>query len=70
MDIKGKTIEVLVATMNQNDHSLIKRMNIQTDAIVGNQCNRDSIEEFCYNGRNITYLNFCEKGVGLNRNNA
>lgn len=70
MDIKGKTIEVLVAAMNQNDHSLVKRMNIQTDAIVGNQCNKNSIEEFCYNGRNITYLNFCEKGVGLNRNNA
>ena len=63
-------VQVLVATMNQRDHSLIKKMNICTDAIVGNQCDTNLIEEFYYDRHIITYLNFKERGVGLNRNNA
>ena len=63
-------VQVLVATMNQKDHSLLKRMNIQSDAIIGNQCNFNSIEQFKINDCCITYLNFNERGVGLNRNNA
>lgn len=63
-------IQVLVAAMNQKDFSLIKKMNITTEAIVGNQCNKNSIEETMINGCRIRYLNFAEKGVGLNRNNA
>lgn len=64
------TVEVLVAAMNQKDHSLIEKMNIQTNAIVGNQCDYNSIEKFMYDGHDIMYLNFSERGVGLNRNNA
>lgn len=63
-------IEVLVATMFQSDHTLLDRMNIQTDAIVGNQCEINSVEKFDYKGHHITFLNFAERGVGLNRNNA
>ncbi len=63
-------VQVLVAAINQIDHSLIEKMNIQTDCIVGNQCNRNSIESFNVRGNDIKYLNFSEKGVGLNRNNA
>lgn len=63
-------IQLLIATMHQKDHALPKKMNVQTSAIVGNQCDRNSIEEFEYNGNIIKYLNFAERGVGLNRNNA
>ena len=63
-------IQVLVAAMNQTDHSLIEKMNIKTDAIVGNQCNFNSVEKFNIDNQQILYLNFAEKGVGLNRNNA
>ena len=63
-------VQVLVATMHQTDHSLLKKMNIQSDAIIGNQCDQDLIERFKYNNHNIIYLNFNERGVGLNRNNA
>ena len=31
-------IQVLVAAMNQVDYSLPEKMNLQTDAIIGNQC--------------------------------
>lgn len=64
------TIQVLVAAMNQIDHSLPKKMNINSDAIVGNQCDHNSIEEYEWEGHTIKYLNFAERGVGLNRNNA
>lgn len=63
-------IQVLVATMNQTDYSLVKKMNIKTDAIIGNQCDHNSVETFDTDGNRIVYLNFHEKGVGLNRNNA
>ena len=63
-------IQVLVAAMNQRDHSLIKKMNIRTDAIVGNQCSFNSVEKFNVGEQQIQYLNFAERGVGLNRNNA
>ena len=63
-------IQVLVASMNQTDHSLLGKMNIQSDVIVGNQCDRNEIEDFEYKGFKARYLNFSERGVGLNRNNA
>ena len=63
-------IQILVATMNQSDHSLIKKMNIKTNAIVGNQCGFNSVETFNVGEQKIQYLNFAERGVGLNRNNA
>ncbi len=64
------SVQVLIATMNQTDHTLLDKMNIQCDAIVGNQCDYNSIEDFKYKGCNIRYLNFAERGVGLNRNNT
>ena len=64
------TIQVLVATMNQNDHELLTKMNIQTSAIIGNQCDYNRVDDFSFNGNKIKYLNFAERGVGLNRNNT
>ena len=63
-------LELLVAARNQTDCSLPMKMNIQTDAIIGNQCDFNSVEEIEYNNHKIKYLNFSERGVGLNRNNA
>ena len=64
------SVQVLVAAMNQNDHSLLEKMKIESDVIVANQCERNHIESFSYNGHKVIYLNFAERGVGLNRNNA
>ena len=63
-------IQVLVAAVGQNDHSLPQKMNIQTDAIIANQCDENSVEQLVWNGHTVRYLNFAERGVGLNRNNA
>jgi glycosyltransferase involved in cell wall biosynthesis len=63
-------IQILVASMNQQDHSLPEKMAIKCDAIIGNQCDHYSVEELEWNGHTIKYLNCAERGVGLNRNNA
>lgn len=65
------TIEVLLATMNQKDDSLLKEMKIHTDVIV---CNQNSVEtsyhKYEYQSHSIRWYNLQEKGVGLNRNNT
>ena len=63
-------VQVLVAAMHQKDHSLLEKMNIKSDVIVGNQCEENCVERFEWNGHSACYLNFSERGVGLNRNNA
>lgn len=63
-------IQVLVSTMHQKDYSLLDTMNIQTDAIVVNQCDENKIEEFEYKGHKIKWISLKERGVGLSRNTA
>lgn len=63
-------IQVLVAAMHQTDHSLLDQMNIQSEVIVGNQCDRNEVQSFDYHGFRAQYYIFAERGVGLNRNNA
>lgn len=63
-------LEVLVSTVNAEPHKLIKKMNIQTDAIIINQCDCFGYEEI-KNGNNIVKVySFNERGVGLSRNTA
>lgn len=63
-------IQVLASTMNQNDFSLLDKMNIQSDAIIVNQSDYSKVEEFKYKNHNIKFMSFSERGVGLSRNNA
>lgn len=64
------SLQVLVSTMYQTDHSLLSRMNIQSDAIVVNQCDRNEIEELNYLCNKIKWISVKERGVGLSRNTA
>lgn len=61
-------VETLVVTTGQNDDSLLQRMRIQTDALIGNQCGRDGLSEYTYQGHRIRYINTSTCGVGINRN--
>jgi len=56
--------------MHQNDHSLLTKMNVQSDAIIINQCERDEIERFTFRGKTILWISCLERGVGLSRNTA
>lgn len=64
------TFQVLISTMHQIDFNIVKRMNIHSDAIIINQCERNDYKEFMHNGHKIMMLSFNERGVGLSRNNA
>ena len=59
------TYQLLAATMNQNDHSLCERMNLHSDAVIVNQCDRFGAEEWTHNGHAVRMLSFGERGVGL-----
>lgn len=62
-------MQVLAVTMHQNDHSLLNKMRISSDALIGNQADRFEKESFQYEGKKITWYTWDERGVGLNRNN-
>lgn len=63
-------IEVLVSTMHQQNADLIKKMNIQTDAIIVNQADEFGYKEIKENDSCIRFYTFNERGVGLSRNSA
>lgn len=62
------TIQTLIVTVNQTDHSLLPKMNIQTDAIVGNQWDKNEIGHFNYRAHKIEWISTDTRGVGKNRN--
>lgn len=64
-------VEVLVACMHQKDDSLYKEMNLQTDAILANQCDEYTYREYMQdNGCVAKLVSTADRGVGKNRNKA
>lgn len=64
------TYQLLVATMHQTDHSILERMNIQSDAIIINQTDSTMQEKFQYGNSKIMLFSLAERGIGLSRNTA
>lgn len=64
------TVEYLVSTMHQKDFSLIERMNIKSDAIIVNQCDRYEYHEIKNGNFTIKWFNVNEIGVSRSRNLA
>lgn len=66
------SVEVLISTMHQaeKDYTLLERMNIQTDAVVINQCRRSSKQIFRYKNFRITWIDTCDRGLSKSRNMA
>lgn len=68
-------VEVLISCMFDVDHAVVKRTNIQSDAIVVNQCDFDNIEVFHIINKLgevccIKYINTTERGLSKSRNMA
>ncbi len=61
-------IETLVVTMDQHDHLLAEKMNLQTDAVIGNQSDLTADEAVCWQGHSVRWFSRTERGVGRNRN--
>ncbi len=63
-------VEVLITTMNMaSAPELVKKMNIHTDALIGNQTDYNCISDEIIDDHHIKIFSFKERGVGLNRNN-
>lgn len=63
-------LEVLVSTINKKDLTITEKMNITSDVIIINQCDKNDYIESNLNGRLIRMYYFNERGVGKSRNNA
>lgn len=61
-------LTVLCATMHQTDFSKFHEMNIQSDVIFSNQCDRNEVSETVINGYSACMISSATRGVGLNRN--
>lgn len=64
-------LEVLLATLHQDNDVVLDEMALTTDVLVCNQ-NESKTAYHCYSKKNyqVRWYDFQEKGVGLNRNNA
>lgn len=63
-------LQVLISTMHQTTNSLIEFMNIQSDAIIINQCDNNSYDLLKIKNKEIIFISLAERGVGLSRNTA
>ena len=63
-------LQVLVAAVNENVEKLAEKMNLETEAIIVNQCDRFAYQEYFHRGRCVHCFSMAERGVGLSRNTA
>lgn len=63
-------VQVLVSAMNQDPKTLVEKMNLSSDAVIINQCDREDKERFTFRDREIVCYSFPERGVGKSRNSA
>jgi len=69
-DRKCRDMEVLVATMRQEDLSIVERMRLTKSAVIANQCDHWMYEEEQTEHGQIAMISTKTKGVGINRNLA
>lgn len=65
-----KKLEVLAAAVDKKPEFLAESMNLQTDAVIVNQCDHEAFDTFSYEDRTIRVFSMKERGVGLSRNTA
>ena len=63
-------LQVLVTTMHQSDFSKFSQMNLQTDAVLANQTDKNEYAETQINGCNVKLVSTDSRGVSRNRNIA
>ena len=69
-ETKSFSVEVLITTLRLEDPiELLRKMNIDSEAMIGNQSTYNDIQTINYKENSIPIYTFKEKGVGLNRNN-
>ena len=65
-----KNVEILLSVMHQNDCSIVTSMNLETDILIINQCDKNKYEENIYNGHKVRMIYTTERGLSRSRNMA
>lgn len=63
-------LQMLVSAVNQDVLTLAEKMNIETEAVIINQCGAFSYDEYIHGQQKIRCYSLKERGVGLSRNSA
>jgi len=63
-------VQVLASVMNQSMEQIAEQMNLGSDAVIINQCDRLDYEEMEYKGHRVRFFSFPERGIGKSRNEA
>ncbi len=63
-------VQVLASVMNQTPAETAAHMQLDSDAVIINQCDRLGYEEMEYRGHTVRFYSFPERGVGRSRNEA
>lgn len=69
MEIKV-TLQVLISALQIEPEKLLEKMNIQTPAVLVNQCGKDERENLQFKGNDILVISSSERGVGKSRNDC
>ncbi|MBO4980360.1 MAG: glycosyltransferase family 2 protein [Lachnospiraceae bacterium] len=64
------SVEVLASVMNSSVETILSQMNLDSDAVIINQCDRFACEEREHNGHRVRFFSFPERGIGRSRNEA
>lgn len=67
---KEKKLQVLCVAMNQQDFSLVNRLNVSSDLIIANQTDKTEITEESFSWGKVKMVSTQTRGVGKNRNIA
>ena len=63
-------LQVLVSAVNKEVSALAEKMNLETEAVIVNQCDHFAYQEYFHRDRLIRCFSMAERGVGLSRNTA
>lgn len=63
-------VEVLASVMNQSLEKIAEKMQLDSDAVFINQCDRLDYEKKTYRGHKLRFFSFPDRGVGKSRNEA
>ena len=63
-------LEVLISALETEPALLVEKMNLDSSAVLINQCGKNGEEEIVRNGKTVRVISRAERGVGLSRNTA
>ena len=55
-------LQVLVAAVNENVEMLASKMNLESEAVIVNQCDHFACQEYLHRGRLIRCFSMAERG--------